>query len=293
MNHFNFLAAVAATALISATSCSIKENRILCEAPVHVSVTNDFTVTQEDIPTKAVQSVAENSVVKSITLAFYKPDGTLQYKADQLKADTPTGFGDFSLTLPYGSYKMIVIAHGGPQPITLTSTTEANFGTDKPRETFLYTSDLTINSSDPKDLSATLSRIITRLDVISTDACPENLESVRISFATGGVAFNPQTGLSTNNTGFTYPVTGIVPVASEGNIAKLRSNFFLASDEETMDVTIQTLDSEGSTLNSVTVNNVPFKRNRNTTLTGSLFSTSGSATFSVETGWAEAINQTF
>ena len=293
MRYFQSLAAIAATALICATSCTIKENRIQCEVPVHVSVTNDFTITQEPIPTKAVEPVSTNSVVKSITLAFYKPDGTLQYKADQLKADTPTGFGDFSLTLPYGSYKMIVIAHGSENPIQLSSMTEAAFDDIKPRETFLYTSDLTIESSEAVDLAATLSRIITRLDIISTDACPENLESVRITFAKGGEAFNPQTGLSTNDSGFTYPLTGIVPVDSEGNIAKLRSNFFLATDEETMDITIQTLDSEGSTLNSVTVNNVPFKRNRNTTLTGSLFSTSGSATFSVETGWAEAINQTF
>ena len=293
MNHFNSLAAVAATALICATSCSIKENRILCEVPVHVSVTNDFTVTQEPFPTKAVQSVEANSVVKSITLAFYKTDGTQVIKQDQLKADTPTGFGDFSLTLPYGSYKMIVIAHGGSQPITLTSMTEANFGTDKPRETFLYISGLTIENSTAVNLSATLSRIITRLDVISTDACPENLESVRITFAKGGEAFNPQTGLSTNDSGFTYPLTGIVPVDSEGNIAKLRSNFFLATDEETMDVTIQTLDTEGNTLNSVTVANVPFKRNRNTTLTGSLFSTSGSATFSVEDDWRDRIELDF
>ncbi|MBR1872813.1 MAG: FimB/Mfa2 family fimbrial subunit [Bacteroidales bacterium] len=293
MNHFHFLTAVAATALICATSCSIKENRIQCEVPVHVSVTNDFTVTQEDIPTKAVQSVAENSTVSSITLAFYTADGTLQYKADQLKADTPTGFGDFSLTLPYGSYKMIVIAHGSEKPILLSSMTEAAFDDIKPRETFLYTRDLTINSSDPKDLSATLSRIITRLDIISTDACPENLESVRITFAKGGEAFNPLTGLSTTDNGFAYTITGITPIASEGNIAKLRSNFFLFTDEESMDVTIETLDASGTVLNTRTVAAVPFKRNRNTTLTGSLFSTSGSATFSVENSWTEGVKQTF
>ena len=293
MNHFNFLAAVAATALICATSCSIKENRIDCLAPVHVKVTNDFTVIQEDIPTKAVQSVAENSDIKSITLAFYKQGGTLQYKSDQLKADMTTGFGDFSLTLPYGSYKMIAIAHASENPILLSSMNEAIFDDIKPRETFLDTRDLTIENSTAVNLSATLNRIITRLDIISTDACPENLESVRITFAKGGERFNPVSGLSTTDNGFAYTIAGITPVASEGNIAKLRSNFFLFTDEESMDVTIETLDAANNVLNTRTVSAVPFKRNRTTTLTGALFSTSGSATFSVETGWTEGIDRTF
>ena len=293
MNHFNSLAAVAATALVCATSCSVKENRILCEVPVHVSVTNDFTITQEPIPTKAVEPVSTNSVVKSITLAFYKADGTQVFRQDQLKADTPTGFGDFSLTLPYGSYKMIVIAHGSENPIQLSSMTEAVFDDIKPRETFLYTSDLTIERTEAVNLAATLSRIITRLDIISTDACPENLESVRITFAKGGESFNPLTGLSTTDNGFAYTISGVTPVASEGGIAKLRSNFFLFTDEESMDVTIETLNASGTVLNTRTVSAVPFQRNRTTTLTGSLFSTSGSGSFSVETDWTEGIERTF
>lgn len=293
MNHFQSLAAIAATALICATSCSIKEDRIQCEVPVHVSVINDFTVTQEDFPTKAVEPVSTNASVKSITLAFYTTDGTLQYKADQLKADTPTGFGDFSLTLPYGAYKMIVIAHGSEKPILLNSMNEAVFDDIKPRETFLYTRDLTIENSAAVNLSATLNRIITRLDIISTDACPANLADTRITFAKGGEAFNPMTGLSTTDNGFAYTIAGITPVASEGGIAKLRSNFFLFTDEESMDVTIETLDAANNVLNTRTVSAVPFKRNRTTTLTGSLFSTSESATFSVETDWTEGISQTF
>ena len=82
---------------------------------------------------------------------------------------------------------------------------------------------------------------------------------MRITFSKGGDAFNPVTGFSTTDSGFTYPITSIAPYG-ENRIAKLRSNF---------------------------------KRNRTTTLTGSLFSTSGSASFSVETGWEEGIERPF
>lgn len=108
MKHFQSLAATTAT-LLFAASCSIKEDRIQCHAPVTVCV-NTFSVSQEDIPlTKAAQSVADYTAVKSITLAFFNSDGTEQYKSTQLRSSAAS-FGNFSLTLPYGSYKMIVIA---------------------------------------------------------------------------------------------------------------------------------------------------------------------------------------
>ena len=58
MKHLPSLVATAATLLL-ATSCSIKENRIQCQAPVTVSV-NTFYISQEDIwSTKAAQNVAD------------------------------------------------------------------------------------------------------------------------------------------------------------------------------------------------------------------------------------------
>ena len=129
-------------------------------------------------------------------------------------------------------------------------------------------------------------------EVITNDSCPENLGDVRITFSKGGSAFNPVTGLSSTDSGFTYPITGIVPYG-ENRIAKLRSNFFLTTDEETMDVTIQVLSASGTVLNTRTVTGVPFKRNRTTILTGSLFSTSSSASFSVENSWTDGVTQNF
>ncbi|MBP3269280.1 MAG: hypothetical protein J6L98_01240 [Bacteroidales bacterium] len=77
---------------------------------------NTFSVSQENLPlTKATQSVADYTAVKSITLAFFNPDGTEHYKSTLLRPDATTynTFGTFSLSLPYGSYKMCVIAREG------------------------------------------------------------------------------------------------------------------------------------------------------------------------------------
>lgn len=69
-NYFS----IAATALLSLTSCQalIKENRILCTAPVHVSVSG-FSVSQEAFPdTKAVTNVPfKRNCVTVLTGAMY------------------------------------------------------------------------------------------------------------------------------------------------------------------------------------------------------------------------------
>ena len=58
--------------------------------------------------------------------------------------------------------------------------------------------------------------------------------------------------------------------------------------EQTMNVTIETLDSDGNTIYSKTVENVPFKRNRRTKLTGAKYGASVEAgSFQVNTTWLD------
>lgn len=64
MKHFISLAAAAATLLLAA-SCSIKEDRIQCQAPVCVTVVNDMEITQGPITTKAVESVSTDGVTQN------------------------------------------------------------------------------------------------------------------------------------------------------------------------------------------------------------------------------------
>ena len=70
--------------------------------------------------------------------------------------------------------------------------------------------------------------------------------------------------------------------------------FFLNTDEQNINVTIETLDAYGNTLLSKTVNNVPFQRNRVTKLTGAMYTNEAlSGTFQVETAWLDEYNANF
>ena len=263
-------------------------------AKVHVNV-SDFAISQEDM-SKSSENVADYTGVKAITLAFYTSDGTEQYKTTQLRADasTYTTFGHFDLSLPMGNYTMVVLGYGlsGNEPaITLTSPTSATFGDNAVRETFAATQAVNItNANDEVDISATLNRIISRLEIHSTDPRTDIAQSVRTTFSAGGKSFSPTSGLATSNAGFT---NSVVIQTAVGNVAGIVNYLFLATDEQTMNITIDVLDANGASVSHKVVPNVPFQRNRKTKLSGSLFSAGNSGDFTVETAWLDDYNMDF
>lgn len=293
MNKF---LSIAGMLLLFAACSNESVNEVINDALVPVKVhVSGFSVSQEELPTTRVaQDVADYSGVKAVTLAFY--DGSTEVlKTTQQRDDasTYTTFGEFDCTLPMGSYTMVVIARGltDGDVFTLTSPTEAAYTGDHARETFTATQMVNITSTNAVDISATLNRVIAKLQVISTDGKTANAKSVRMTFAAGSKSFNPTTGLATANTGF----TNTVPIsAAVGSPSNSTSYLFLLTDEQAMDVTIDVLDADGAVLFSKTVKNVPFKRNRLTKLTGAMYTNDAvSTTFQVETAWLTDYNMNF
>ena len=268
-------------------------NDTLVPVRVHVS---GFTISQEDFqtPRRAAQDVADYSGVKVVTLAFYS-GSTEVYKHEQVRGALEEGetLGEFECSLPMGSYTMVVIARGqgDGDVFTLTSPTEAAYTGDHSRETFAYTQEVNITNTSAVDISATLNRIIAKLQVYSTDNKTSNANSVRMTFAAGGKSFNPTSGLATSNTGFanTVPISAAV-----GSTSNSISYLFLKSDEQDINVTIDVLDTDGAVLFSKTVENVPFKRNRVTKLTGAMYTNDAvSGAFQLETAWLDDENVAF
>ncbi|MBP3202208.1 MAG: FimB/Mfa2 family fimbrial subunit [Bacteroidales bacterium] len=279
---------LAAIALLA--SCSVKEERLDCSAPVTVSVSG-FNVSQEPF-TKAT-SVASYDGVKHITLAFYNTSGTEVFKKTQNKESMPTGetFGEFTTSLPLGNYTMVVIANGGSNIPTLSGATEASYGENVVGDTFATSQAVNINSLDAVNLTATLDRIVAFLAVNSTDGRIEQAKKIRITTTTGSRSFNPTTGLATVNSGI---IANITQPEAVGTVTRSAVLLFLASDEQSADVTLEILDADDQVLVQKTVTNVPLKRNRRTILSGALYSaTASSGSFQVNNEWLSNYNQNF
>ena len=289
--------------ILLAASCSNDECGNFVEnnggyTPVTVSVSG-FSVEQGDFPgtggmTRAT-AVGSYSGVSFLTLAFYASNGTEVYKHTQEKGNLEQGetFGEFSTPLPIGSYTMVVLGYVlyDDDALTLTSPTQAEWTVNAPRETFAATQEVNVTNTTALNLTATLDRIVSQLKVISTDNRTANVEKISMTFSAGGKQFSPTTGLATVNTGSVSTVSAGVAV---GERSCSIGYVFLATDEQTMDVTIETLDAQGNTIFSKTVENVPFQRNRKTKLTGAIYSASAAAgSFQVNTEWLADYSDTF
>lgn len=288
-----FLAGLVLLLAACSTDNSIHTDDTLVPVTVRVS---GFAVSQDEFPdTRATTAPASYEGIDAITLAFYDEKGTEQYKTTQLKSNLPSGktFGEMELSLHYGTYTMVVIGRGhfSGDSFTLDSPTSAVYDCEHVRETFTCTQAVRISSTSPVDLEATLNRIVAQVAVVSTDTKTPNVARIRTTFSAGGKRFSPTTGLALDNTGFSNTVYG------EGNTGETTSalNFlFLATDEQKMDVTIETLDADGAVLFSKTVNDVPLRRNRVTTLTGAMYSpAAATATFTLSTDWLPGNNLNF
>lgn len=276
-----------------AASCSNESDETVINqlTPVRVHV-DGFTVEQESLSrvTRAVQDLADYSDVNAVTLAFYKSDDTEAYKSTQAKGDA--NYGEFSLSLPMGSYTMVVVAYytNENSVLTLSSSTQASYNV-RARETFVYTKAVKISDNNPVDIGATLNRIVSMLTVVSSDGKTDNVSNVRMTFSAGGKDFDPTTGLAITTTGL---INTVGNSASAGAKSTSSTMLFLNTDEQDIDVTIETLDADGNTLFKETVNNVPFKRNRVTKLTGRMYTNDAvGGTFKVETDWLDQEEMNF
>ena len=263
---------------------AIQESGPCANVCVQVS---DFAVSMAPFPgTRAVQDPADYPQIGAITLAFYQA-GTEIYKSTQQKSSA-ANFGSFSLSLPYGSYTMVVIGHnaGDGDVFTLTSPTEAGYSSGQVQETFSHTQSVTVSSTSTNNYAVTLNRVVSKLEVVSTDDRPAGIGRIRTTYSAGSQSFSPSTGLAVGNAGFTVTHT---PSAAVGEPIDVNSFAFLASDEQTMDVTIEVLDEDENVITTRMVSDVPFKRNRQTRLRGALFGASLTCTFTIETDWLEPI----
>ena len=281
---------VAAMLLLAATSCSSdSENSVVTpqtSVPVTVRV-DGFTQSLEDFSGsshRAAQSVESYSNVKAITLAFYDANGVEQCKMEQLRDDhtTYTSFGEFSCSLPIGSYTLVAIARGLlPNDVfTLNSAVEAVYG-GLTRETFAGTKAVVISSTSAQNQNISLNRVCARLVIETSDVRPAGIAKIRTTYGQGSKTFSPTTGFATDNNGFVIINTPSIV----GEPIAISSYAFLTENTQTMDITIETLDANDQVVFSTVVHDVPFKRNRVTKLQGSLFSSSVASAIQVETAW--------
>ena len=254
--------------------------------------TSSGTAGSGTVGTRGAVDPGSYNGLKAMTLAFYSADGSEVSKITQEKGSAEN-FGDFSLTLPLGSYTMVVIGRDVLEgdAFSLTSATVAGYTSERVRETFCAKQSVAITSSAAVNLDVTLNRIVAQLTIRSTDGRPEGASKIRTTYSGGGKMFSPSTGLAIEDTGFSLVNT---PQTAVGAKIGIKNFVFLASNEQVMDITLEVLDAADNVLITKEVKDVPLARNKMTTLSGALFTpTDVMIGVSVEKDWLPEETITF
>ncbi len=248
-----------------AMSCSNSDS---VEAPQSGEVTVTFNVAnyeQIDMDDAETRSTAITNLYW-LTLGIYDAN-TLQLVTDTVtQYYTSSDFGTFSVTLPYGEYKVLVLGYTNTRQPDMSDPTAIVF-TDNfvPNLFSNNTLDLTVDATTEISQTILLSRVVAAFRIHWEDATPATISGMYIVMEGGSYKLNSLTGYADKVETRTYDVD----FAESDHYLTLYS--FLTEESATMDITMTAYDGDGAEIVTHRFTDVPMKINQFTQYTGNFF----------------------
>lgn len=248
--------------------------------------------------TKVIQNGTKGSaspgmVCSKVNFAVYSYQGDVLTKQQENQDFGSDGFGTASFNLEEGTYKIVVLAHGGDGNPTMTTPTKITFNNKnglKITDTFLYSADVNI-TKDMHELSLDLKRVVAMFQLHLDDASlPEGVSQLRFEYSGGSSTIDAVSGLGCVASKQTETLECRPGVMEYGVYT------FVRGDSDKLKIKVSALNSSGEVLKEQEFQDVPITCNYITRYTGKMFNkeilVSG---FSVmlDNEWAGTVDRTF
>lgn len=208
-------------------------------------------------------------------------DGNLVQTLHQ--SSTDADFGTPSPTLSFGEHRIYFVVSRGLEP----SVNGTVIGWGSVRDTFWKSMAVSVGGSSQSSYSVTLDRVVTKLKITATDAVPDGTATVVVMPGAWYAGIDYLTGEPADMRD-NEEMSVDVPASYVGTTGLAVSFFgFSTSTEWTTTLAVSARDEDNDIIGMVNVAAAPFMANRATEYTGSLFSTSGTFTISLNDEWAE------
>ena len=278
------LLALAVAFVLPTTSCTRSDDdpTTAAESPRDTmqQMTIRFTFPMATSVRPMTRGTLSNAQMTDLWLFDYM-DGTLTNTIHQSSDDA--GFGSISLQADYGSHQLYFVASRGTTP-TIDGTTITWV---KPSDTFWGSLALDVAPGMSATQSVALARVATRLRIAVTDEVPATLAQFAITPAQWYYGLDYTTGdpVGDQQTARTIDV----PSSYVGTTGQLAMNIYglCPATDYTTDVAVSALTQDGSPLATLTLSDVPLRRNRVTSYSGQLFGHAGMLTVSLNDAWDE------
>ena len=199
------------------------------------------------------------------------------------QTSTDEAWGKPQMSLAYGSHHVYFVASRGDEPSVDADGHVIAWGT--PRDTFWKDYEVDVVSTSNGNRAVTLDRVATKLRLVVNDEVPTGCASVAVTPDRWYYGLDYVTGEAVSAQRKDRSVA--VPASLVGTTGHLALSIFGLSgaDEWTANVTVTAKDADGGVLGTATITGAPFKRNRSTEYSGSLFGSAGSMDVSLNGEW--------
>jgi hypothetical protein len=206
-------------------------------------------------------------------------DGTLVQTLHQVSTDAD--FGTPAPTLAYGEHRIYFVVSRGASPVI--NGTVISWGSV--RDTFWKAMSVTVGGASASTYSVALDRVVTKLRITATDAVPDGTATVVVLPGKWYAGLDYLTGQPADMRD-SEEMSVAVPDSYVGTTGMAVSFFgFSTSAEWTTPLTVSARDADNDIIGMVNVAVAPFMANRATEFSGSLFSTSGTFTITLNDEW--------
>lgn len=227
---------------------------------------------------------ADGKDMTDVWVLDYK-DGVLVQQIHQTASDAD--FGKPVMQLAYGSHHVYFIASRGTGAVLNTEAHTITFG--RVLDTFYKDYEVSVVSTSNGNRAVTLDRVVTRLRMVVSDALPADLATMTIKPAFWYMGMDYFTGQPTA-AGTDCEVSFAIP---DGYAGKTDTGFitfgFSPADEWQTSVSLTACNAAGDVLGTVTVPDIPLKRNRSTEYTGPLFGSEDNVALSLNATWEDPV----
>ena len=206
-------------------------------------------------------------------------DGTLVQTLHQVSTDAD--FGTPAPTLSYGEHRIYFVVSRGASPVI--NGTVISWGSI--RDTFWKAMAVSVGGASASSYTVALDRVVTKLKITATDAVPDGTATVVVMPGKWYAGLDYLTGQPADMRD-SEEMSVSVPASYAGTTGLAVSFFgFSTSTEWTTPLTVSARDEDNDIIGLVNVAAAPFMANRATEFSGSLFSTSGTFTITLNDEW--------
>lgn len=259
---------------------------------VQFRVVNYLQYTFEE-GTRAAVDVGSAKVLKHLALGVFDAATDKLVGTVQVQDKGSEGYGTFSVTLPYGKYRLVFLGYGGDKALKMESPENISFADNYVPQTFLSCTEFTVNAQTAAAKDISLRRVVAGFELLIEDEIDRSATELRFKATGGGTVLNAKTGLAVASTGRESSV--VIPEKYKGTTGKNAQIFlFLATSPEKMNIEVNAVNAGNEVLAGRVFDDVPMKVNTMTIYKGRFFSGQNYGfNVKVDEAWGETVENPF